>query len=515
MLTAKRQVAQSSSLPAPIGGLNARDSISIMPETDAVTLDNWFPETTSVDLRKGRTDFATFTGDCETVIAYNGATSKVFVAVDTTNNLIIEATAGGAISTAVVGGSGSTVQSLTNARFDYQNFGNTAGQFISLVNGADTPLQYNGTTWSASTISGAGLTVTDLHTNAIYAERLWFAGDAFDVWYLDVNAITGTATKLNIGSLFSLGGSLSNIITWSADSASEIASFIAFVSSEGEVVAFTGTDPSSAATWQRVAQFRIGRPVRTGNRCWTKIASEAVMITADGLIPMSLAVMKSRADVSLSVTDKIRLSFNKDVATYGAKFGWDITLHPAGQKLIINVPLVENSDSRQYVMNTQTGAWCRFIGWDAWCFESTKDTLYFGGNGVLAKADTGLSDAGESITCDAKQAFSYFCQRGRQKKITMARPSISLDWPVSLFLGVDTDYQDAPPSSVVPISGNAGDPWETAWDVAWTGASVIYNKWNSIRGIGYAIAPRIKIQGLNVNISWSATDFVYEVGGVF
>ena len=518
MLTAKQQIAQSHSLPAPIGGLNARDSVANMPEIDAIKLDNWFPSTTSVSLRKGHTSFATFTGDCETVIAYNGASSKVFVAVDTTDNLIIDATTGGAISTAVVGGSGPTVQSLTNVRFDYQNYGTTGGQFLSLVNGADTPLEYDGTTWSASSISGTGLTVTDLHTNAVYAERLWFGGAGFDVWYLPVNVITGTAVRLNLASLFKLGGTLSNIVTWSADTASLLADFIAFVSTEGEVVAFQGTDPSSASTWSRVGHFRVGKPVTTGNRCWTKIGSDAVIITADGLIPLSLAILQGRTNLAPAVSDKIRNSFNSDVSMHGARFGWQVCLHPEGQKLFVNVPTIENSTSYQYVMNTQTRMWCTFgkfaSAWNAFCFESTKDTLYWGSAGVLAKADTGLDDAGDSITADAKQSFSYFGQRGRVKEMTLARPILSVDGPISLILGVDVDYQDTTPSSVVPISGNAGDAWEVAWDAAWTGAAVIYRSWNSVRGVGFAIAPRIKVQADGINLSWAATDFAYVWGGV-
>ena len=486
-----------------------------MQETDAVLLDNWFPGTTSVDLRKGRTAFATFTGDCETVIAYNGASSEVFVAVDTTDDAIIDATAGGAISTPVVGGSGPTVQALSNARFDYQNFGNTAGQFLSLVNGADTPLQYDGTTWSASTMTGSGLTTSDLFTVGVFAERLWFLeSGTFNVWYLDTNAITGTATKLNVGSLFKLGGSLYNIVTWTADTASQLADFISFVSSEGEVVTFTGTDPSSEATWLRIAHFRVGRPVTTGNRAWTKVGSESVLITADGLIPLSVAVLKDRADTSAVITDKIRNLFNADVSTHGSRFGWSVVLHPEGQKLVVNVPIVENSASYQYVMNTQTGAWCRFTDWDAFCFESTRDTLYWGGSGVLAKADTGLDDAGEPITAKAKQAFSYFGQRGRIKEVTAARPILTIDGPVDLLLGVDVDYGDVDPTSSVPIDGNAGDAWETAWDVAWTGAPIIYDSWNSVRGVGYAIAPRFTVQAEGINLSWSATDFIFNYGGI-
>jgi len=513
--TAKRQVAKSQSLAAPIGGLNARDSVALMKPTDAIILDNWFPSTTSVDLRKGFEPHATFTGDCETILAYNGVARAVFVAVDAASISIIDATSGGAISTAVVGGGGATVEALTNARFDYQNFGTTGGQFLSVVNGADTPLQYNGSAWSVSSMTGSGLATSNLFTVGVYAERLWYLeANSFNAWYLPLQSITGTLVKLALGSLFKLGGSLSNIVTWSGDTGSLLAEFIAFVSTEGEVLVFHGTDPASSTTWARVAQFRVGRPVCRGNRAWTKLAAESVLITADGLIPLSRAVTQDRTDDSSAISDKIRNSFNHDVLAHGSRFGWSVVLHPIGQKLIVNVPTREDATSYQWVMNSQTKAWTRFTAWDAFCFETTRDALYWGGAGVLALADTGLDDDGDAIVGDAKQAFSYFGQRGRQKQMTMARPILSLDGPISLVLGIDVDYQDTDPGSVVPIAGNVGDPWEVAWDVSWTGSGVIYRAWNSVRGIGFAIAPRIKVQSAGVNLSWSATDFVYEAGGI-
>lgn len=512
----KQQVAQSQSLPAPIGGLNARDSIALMPETDAVTLDNWFPSTTSVDLRKGFDSHATFDGDCETILLYNGMAAGIFIAVDNDpDHEIIDATNGGAVSTPVVGGSGDTVQALTSSRFDYENFGTPGGQFLSLVNGEDTPLQYDGSTWSASTMTGTGLDTADLFTVGVYAERLWFLEvNSFNVWYLPVQSITGTLTRLPLGSLFQLGGALSNVVTWSADTGSLLADFIGFVSTEGEVVVFSGIDPASITTWSRVAHFRIGKPVTRGNRGWTKYGAEAVLITSDGLIPLSLAVRQDRANVVEAVSDKIRNKFNRDVIQHGPKFGWHVVLHPAGQKLLVNVPVTELDSGYQYVMNTQTRAWCRFTGWEAFTFESSKDTLYWAGDGVLAVADTGLDDDGNSITADAKQAFSYFGARGRQKMMTMARPILAIDGPISLVLGINVDYQDVDPGSVVPIAGEVGDPWEVSWDVAWTGAGVIYASWNSVRGIGFAIAPRVKVQSEGVNLSWSATDYVYQYGAV-
>ena len=48
-----RQVSESFSLPAPVGGWNARDSAANMSELDATILVNWFPETTDIRVRKG------------------------------------------------------------------------------------------------------------------------------------------------------------------------------------------------------------------------------------------------------------------------------------------------------------------------------------------------------------------------------------------------------------------------------------------------------------------------------
>ena len=48
-----------ASLPAPVGGWNARDALANMAPTDAVTLDNLFPGVSSVMLRGGYIRHAT------------------------------------------------------------------------------------------------------------------------------------------------------------------------------------------------------------------------------------------------------------------------------------------------------------------------------------------------------------------------------------------------------------------------------------------------------------------------
>ena len=51
----KQNTAKTASVPAPIGGWNARDSLANMAATDAVQLVNWFPTPTDVTMRKGYT----------------------------------------------------------------------------------------------------------------------------------------------------------------------------------------------------------------------------------------------------------------------------------------------------------------------------------------------------------------------------------------------------------------------------------------------------------------------------
>jgi hypothetical protein len=76
----RTQTASTITVPAPIGGWNARDSLGSMALEDAVTLTNWWPGTNSVVLRYGYTKHATgMTGQVETVMTYSsGTTDKLF-----------------------------------------------------------------------------------------------------------------------------------------------------------------------------------------------------------------------------------------------------------------------------------------------------------------------------------------------------------------------------------------------------------------------------------------------------
>jgi len=82
--TPKQNTAATASVPAPIGGWNARDSLANMSPTDAVQLVNWFPTPTDVTMRSGYlagSVITTATG-AQTIssITYSGVTATLTTA---------------------------------------------------------------------------------------------------------------------------------------------------------------------------------------------------------------------------------------------------------------------------------------------------------------------------------------------------------------------------------------------------------------------------------------------------
>ncbi len=505
------QKSSSTSVPAPIGGLNVRDSVANMPIQDAVVMENWFPSTTSADVRNGYTAWSTFTGLCQGIIVYKGiSATKVFPCVKNGSTYsIFEGTSAGALSTAVVGGGGATVQALTSTRYDHQNFGTTGGEFISAVNGTDVPLQYDGTTWIASTMTNG--TPASFFTVGVYGTRLWYVpNNSRSVYYQQLAAITGATTQYNLGPVLKEGGYINSIITVT-DSANTLADYIVFLTSEGELVAYTG-DPAS--TFTRVAQFRIGRPVCRGNNCWVKWGADALVLCADGVYPIRKAIEANKTDDLLAVSDKIRPLLNGDLIAHGAKKGWTLKVHPTGAKLVVNVPYNEDSVSYQYVMNTQTGAWTKFTGWSAFCFEVALDTLWMGMSGKMVKADLGTADGTADISFDCRQAYNYFNTRGRAKHAKLIRPILAADGEYTLGIRIDTDYATTPLTNQRTVGDGGGDPWGGVWDVAWSGAMEGSLKWYSATGLGHALSFHFNGAVNGTRFTWSATDFVYEVGGI-
>src|ERR1700675_4875679 len=117
-----QQTARAISLPAPLGGWNARGSLALMAPNDAIYLTNWWPALASVNVRNGFTNFATgLPAAVETLMPYAGGSIDKFFAIS--SGKIYDVSAGGAVGAAAVTG-------LSNSRFQYTQISNVGGSYL-------------------------------------------------------------------------------------------------------------------------------------------------------------------------------------------------------------------------------------------------------------------------------------------------------------------------------------------------------------------------------------------------
>jgi hypothetical protein len=505
----KKGVAKEKekSIPAPIGGWNRRDAIADMPETDAIILDNMIPGTEGVSLRNGRDTHVTGLGTyIESLMEYSppSGVPKLFAAVPTA---IYDVTAAGAVGAAAV-------SSLTNGRWQHTMFATASANFLVLANGADSVRNYDGSSWTTPSITN--VSSADLIHVTAHAQRLWFVEkNKLDAWYLGVSAISGAATKLPLGQFCKLGGYLVAIGSWSRDGGSGMDDMWVAVTSNGEVVIYSGTDPSSSTTWTQVGVFKIPPPV--GRRCIVKAGSDLGILTAVGLIPLSAVLAANQSGQALvAITDKISGAFKDYYQRSGTAFGWQVIEYPEKQLILVNIPYTERSIQYQAVMNVRTGAWCRFTGFDFGCFSLLGSSLYAGDNtGTVWKYSLeGHDDDGDEISATILQAFTN-CGSLLHKEVTQARPILMGPGNYTPVVEIKVDYDTRAPTAEAGVTATTEPLWNVAlWNVSfWSSGSVQRKEWQSVSGGGLVIAPAIKIS-IAKELVINRTDILYEESGL-
>lgn len=502
------------SVPAPVGGLNARDSLAEMPPTDAVKMDNWDANTTNISLRLGAQNQATgLPGWVETLMAYNSPSgvNKLFAA---SGGNIYDVTSAGAVGGALVTGNSSN-------RWNYTTIGTPGGYFLLAVNGTDYAQVYNGSTWQQVTAVSSPLSITGVATNTLsyvcqWKQRMYMIqNNTLGFWYLGVSSIGGAANYFDISAQFKLGGYLVAIAPWSAGSASSPQDYIAFISSQGEIVVYQGFDPTLVGLFSLAARFRVGTPV--GSRPVTQIGDDIGIVSTDGLFLLREAMSTNQSDPRSAMSYKIEQTLNQDAGTYGTNFGWQVICWPTGSKIIVNVPVSTNSLQYQYVYNTISRAWSRYTGWNAACFEVFQGNIYYGGKNIVAQCFTSNSDFGVAITGDVKPAFSYFKSPGQNKQWTLARPVFGADDAFSTAYTLNYNFSDNAPSYQLSYSSSTTKPiWNSAvWNTSsWTAGLQTFTRFYAVSGIGYNASLRIQATSSKANLALYSIDYVMKPGGI-
>jgi hypothetical protein len=391
-------------------------------------------------------------------------------------------------------------------------FGTAAGNFLYIVDGRDDARYYDGTVWNTPAITGANS--TDFIFVNTFKSRLFFLKEnSLSFWYLAVSSVAGSATEFNVAPYCALGGYLVAMGTWTRDGGAGIDDFGVFVTSKGEVLIFQGTDPGDTDAWSLVGVFRIGPPL--GRRCMVKLGGDLIIITRDGFSQLTRFLAGGRGSTKVALSDKISGAVVAAVKDFGGNFGWQPIFYPGGNMVVVNVPV--SGGSHQYVSNSTTGAWCRFTGMNASCWEVMNDLLYFGGQTAVYLSDTGQDDNGATIDADVKPAFSFFGDKARLKRFAMVRPTLLVSGAVSATMDARVDFEEGAPTSVPTFTPDSGATWDDEdWDVAsWGDASDINKNWSVISGIGRAATIRLRTSSANGGVRWYSTSWLYEPASGF
>lgn len=503
----RQAVSRIHNIPASVGGLNARDALDDMDPQDALIMDNFFPEANYTALRRGFASHATGAGSgvVQTLMTYHAldGDEELFAAA---NNQIYDATDAGSVPS-------SYSTSITSNKWQWTNFSNTAGLFLLAVNGADTPLKYDGSTWATNSLTGSISSSANIINLFSFKERLFFIEkSSLNLWYLASQAISGTLAKLPLGGVFEKGGQIVAGGSFSFDAGVSVDNYLVVVTDNGEAAVYSGITPASDFALKGV--YNVGVPV--GPRCLVKVGGDIIIITTQGAVPLSQMIVNDRAKADqVAITAKIQELFNAATQNYISNFGWQAIVYPKSRWAVFNVPEIEGVRQKQYVQNVITGAWCRFTNMNANCWGLKNDELFFGGNdGTVYKADSGRQDDGGEIQWDLKTAFNGCGSRGQNKFFKALRPLLLTSGTSSFLAGVNVDFDNTPPTG--SISATAGDVglWgspTSLWGTAkWGGIGLLVRKWLTVGRIGTMVAARFKGAADNVSVQCNGFDVLYE-----
>lgn len=476
---------ESSIIPAPFRGLNARDDNMTLAANEARELINWLPDGSRCRIRPGKETHCD-TGEAKVLSLY---------AFYDTNGTDFLAGAGGKIYD-VTGASAVTLAS--GYAHDAWVMAQLNG-FLVAVNGVDTPWRYNGVALTATGFSGVDLTT--LRTVDEANERLWFTvNNSADVWYAGRNAISGVL-KLFPLSQFSAGGSCVRVFG--------VKDYTCFMMSTGQLMVYAGNPENDFALQDK---YKSPEPVANGE--YVRMGGDIIILTATGPIPLELITSGLAFNLeALANWGKITPIWTLDYANYKDLDGWNAVFHKG--ILYFNVPTGPTT-AKQYVYNTRNQAWTIYNYLDASQWAHTGDEIYYAdlASGAIKHHDTGTDD-GEDIIATARQGYTYPLNGKRDGKYTFARFNIKCDGAASAQFALDIDFNDAEFRTVFSLeSRGTGMAWGDDWGADWGAQGTGNRHWHKARGRGRAVGPALRVFSQADVLDWNTSEVVVTRAGL-
>ena len=505
---------QGFTMSPPYGGLDLVSPIDNMDPAYALELVNVFPGAGAPTVRLGYQQIADV-GVATPIhllapLHLKDGTSQLIAC--TNSNIYSMNTAG-----AVADITGSTTPS--SGDWNWVTYANN----IYLCNGVDNAQVYTGSS-TCSDLTFTGVTLSSLINVTAYKERLYFVEqNTSKVWYggLQTTGTGGTPalTAFDFQYVFTRGGYLVGIGSYSNSANVAAQDYFWACSSEGEIVFYSGTYAGDATTWGLIARYYIGKPL--GYRAFVRVNNDIWVITEQGIVPIS-GLFQSDPEAALNIVSQ---RVNPLISEYASQtpfdHQWSGFFWPQGRRVYISIP-TSGIGCKFLVYSIDTKGWTLFQMYsDEHCLSSVvfDGHPYYGSStGIIWEGESGQADAvtsttSQSISYSGRTAFSFYGSRGNYKAFKDIRPIMRTKRGVTLNLGLDVDFKRAATVTSVATPAGVFTPWGSPWGSPWSAdIEYIFDRF-AVKGQGHCAAVRFGGSLKNSTMQILGFEIRYDMGG--
>jgi len=504
------QQLQTTTIPAPTRGIIQNENEAYMQPGAAVICDNWKPTMRGVSLRGGHVLWCQLPETTPVISAFQYASGNIQQMFAGNLNKLYEVTT---VTPALI------KSGQTSGNYSASQLANAQGDWMIVVNDAgNPPLRYGpssggGLTWEAlasgyvppagkpsmiTNIPAAGLSYVCKYRNRYF----FIETGSMNAWYLPLNAVGGALAMIPLSGAATKGGKLLACFSWSIDAGDGIDDKIVFMTDLGELLIFTGSDPSVAASWRQEGRYETSPPL--GMNAHLAVGGDVLLATVDGIVPISGAITKSRVDLELAaITRTIKPMWREHVLDK-REHPWTMCKWDEYGAIFTTFPGGKTGKQLCLATNAATGAHARFTGWDAMCFIRMRGDAFFGDQlGRIMQMDRTGYDNGVPYVATLVGGWEMFQSPSQTVTWRQSRASFSAraGEPFQPQLSATTDYVVVLPQP--PLAGpDPGllDLWDQGlwgdaiWDAAAAPKPVVRNTgWVSIGMTGFSHAPIVQV----------------------
>jgi hypothetical protein len=529
------QSTEGITVPAPLGGINNAVPLALMPVTDTVMTVNMQSSAYGLRVRPGYTQWCEPIPDgdgVKTIIPFN-ASGRLNV-----GDKLFAVTNDGIYNISVQGGTPAKVVDFLDKGVDagwcsWHNFTNTAGaQFLLVCDLINGYYIYDGAanTWTKivegtnpGTINGADPDSFCFVT--VWKNRVWFVErDSTRGYYLEtVGIATGKVVPFDFGSKMRYGGFLKGLYSWTLDAGMGVDDHLVAVSSEGDVLVYTGTDPTTAGQFGMRGVWFIGETPR-GRRGASDFGGDLLVGSQFGLVPLSRLVQGVSDPNQLYMTSKIQPLYRNRYELRKDDFGFEIKFIPSEGLVLVVWPEIENQRDIQLAYDATTQSWTVWADIPMLTVEHYRGQTYFGtrSNDVyfLTRTADGVMLDPEidpnPISFSMLTAFSDLGMPAKFKRVQFLHPIFIADTVPVYGIEARYDYDVSGEIVVPPLDPSQLSLWDDAFwdDGVWASGYQIDQPVRGAVGMGRTVAIAIGGSSNGGETTLAAFDMMVDAGGL-